>query len=208
MTASGAPTPGEQPIGNGSRLATRYRAGDINAFADDFHRLLGRLVLAHSRLDFNIGLQLHWMGPYCDVDVSEYLDPLKTQYGQRLKKLRKLTMDIYEPAGASFADEFRQWFDQADSCRALRNDYVHGRWGVPGGYDHGDGTRAHTEGRPFLVFVPLHWDMRTDRPDDSLKMTLEEFSDQVERAEQVAGEYIRLIERHRSQTKGQVRSLR
>lgn len=133
--------------------------------------------------------------------MSECLDPLKAQYAQRLKKLRKLTMEIYEPAGARFANEFRQWFDRADACRALRNDYVHGRWGVPGDYDHGDGNQSATEGRPSLVFVPLHWDMRSDHPDDSLKMTLEEFTEQVEGAERVANEYFRLIEKYRQHAK-------
>lgn len=201
MRESVVPAPEDQPVGNGPRLATRYRAGNIDAFTDDFHKLLGRLVLAHSRLDFNIGLQLLWMGPYCDVDVSECLDPLKAQYAQRLKKLRKLTMEIYEPAGERFANEFRQWFDRADACRALRNDYVHGRWGVPGDYDHGDGNQPATEGRPSLVFVPLHWDMRSDRPDDSLKMTLEEFAEQVEGAERVANEYFRLMDKYRQHAK-------
>ncbi len=64
MTKSVVPAPEDQPVGNGPRLATRYRAGNIDAFTDDFHKLLGRLVLAHSRLDFSIGLQLRWMGSY------------------------------------------------------------------------------------------------------------------------------------------------
>lgn len=194
-------TRSDQPSGASSRRPTRYRAGDIDAFTDDFHKLLGRLVLAHSRLDFNIGLQLLWMGPYCGVDVSECLDPLRTQYAQRLKKLRKLTLDIYEPAGAVFADKFHRWFDRAEDCRALRNDFVHGRWGVPGDYDQGDGTGAFSESGPLLTFVPLHWDMRPDRTDDSLKMTLEEFAGQVQGAEQVANEYFTLMEENRQHAK-------
>lgn len=201
MTERVAPTPGDPPAGGGPRLATRYRAGAIDVFEDDFHKLLGRLVLAHSRLDFNIGLQLLWMGPYCGVDVPECLDPLKAPYVQRLKKLKKLTLDIYEPAGSEVAGEFRRWFDRADGCRALRNDYVHGRWGVPGGYDYGDGNIAAKDGRPLLAFVPLHWDMRPNRADDSIKMTLEEFAEQVEAAELVSNGYFRLMDKYRQQAR-------
>ena len=31
----------------------------------------------------------------------------------------------------------------------------------------------------MLAFVPLHWDMTSDRPDDSAYMTLDEFGTQV-----------------------------
>jgi len=169
---------------------------DMDAFSDDFHKLLGRLVHAHARLDFNIGLQLRWMGPYCQVDVSEHLDPLKTQYAQRLKKLRQLTMDIYQPGGEAFASEFRIWFVQADECRALRNDYAHGRWGVPGSFDFSDGDTLATA-LPLLLFIPLQWDLSPDRPDDSISMTLDDFAKQVANAERLSSEYFRLTEKYR-----------
>ena len=174
----------------------RYTGKDLDSFTDDFHKQLGRLVLAHARLDFNIGLQLRWMGPYCEVDVSEFLDPLKTQFAQRLNKLRQLATDIYEPAGAKFAEPFRNWFALADECRALRNDYVHGRWGVPGTFNFQDeGTLAEAE--PLLEFVPLQWDLSADRPTGAITMTLDEFAKQVANTERLAADYFRLTEKYR-----------
>lgn len=35
---------------------------DAEAFYRDFHYLFGWLVHAHDRFDFNVGLQLNWMG--------------------------------------------------------------------------------------------------------------------------------------------------
>lgn len=33
----------------------------VDPFSDEFHRLLGRLVHAIARFDFNVGLQLNWL---------------------------------------------------------------------------------------------------------------------------------------------------
>ena len=77
------------------------------AFQDEFHRLLGRLVHAHARFDFNIGLQLNWLGSYYQIDVAEQLDPRKAQLGTRLKKLKQLILDMYQPAGGRALDRFQ-----------------------------------------------------------------------------------------------------
>lgn len=188
----------EVPAGGRQRrdIAGRYTGNDVDAFTDDFHMLLGRLVHAHARLDFNIGLQLRWMGPYCDVDVSEFLDPLKTQFAHRLKRLRQLTTDIYEPAGAQFAEEFGTWFARADECRALRNDYVHGRWGVPGSFNYRNGS-SQADAEPLLQFIPLQWDLSPERPDDSITMTMDEFAKQVANVERLATDYFKLTEKYK-----------
>lgn len=169
------------------------RRGD--AFVDEFRRQLGRLVHAHAGFDFNVGLQLNWLGLHCQVDVSELLDPRRSQLGLRLKTLKRLVLDVFGPAGEIAAAEFTAWFDRADQCRAVRNDYVHGRWGVPGKYDFkGEGRMVDAE--PLLTFIPLHWDMEPDRADDSVSMTLGEFSSQVDTVERLFGDYFRLTKKH------------
>ena len=166
-----------------------------DAFVDEFHRQLGRLVHAHAGFDFNVGLQLNWLGPHCQVDVSELLDPRRSQLGLRLKTLKRLVLDVFGPAGENAAAEFEAWFERADECRAVRNDYVHGRWGVPGKYEFsGEGRMIDAE--PLLTFVPLHWNMEPDRADESASMTLGEFTSQVDTVERLFGDFFRLTKNY------------
>jgi len=156
-------------------------------FTREFHHLLGRLAHAHASLDFNVGLQLNWLGPYLQVKVHHLLDAKKVMFAKRLGTLKQLVFELFENAGDAALDEFQQWFEAADAMKALRNDYVHGRWGVPG---------KLVDGHPMLAFVPLHWDMTPDRPDDSVFMTLDEFGGQVAKMEMLAHEYFRLERKH------------
>ena len=164
-----------------------------NDFEDEFHRLLGRLVHAHARFDFNVGLQLNWLGPYYQVEVAELLDPGQTQLCKRLRKFKQLVLDVFKPAGEEALAEFTAWFERADKVRALRNDYVHGRWGVK--YDFKPPGRI-IDAEPRLCFVPLHWDMAPDRPDDSISMSLDEFASQVDAVEALFADYLHLSERY------------
>lgn len=166
-----------------------------DAFEDEFHRQLGRLVHAHARFDFNVGLQLNWLGQYYKVEVSDLLDPRKAQLGLRLKKLRKLVLDMFDPAGEAVIADFKAWFKMADESRAIRNDYVHGRWGVPGKYIYKNGDRL-MDAEPLLTFVPLHWNMGPECSDDSISMTMEEFASQVDAVERLFGDYFQLTEQY------------
>lgn len=167
---------------------------DTEAFDREFHFLLGRLVHAHARFDFNVGLQLHWMGPMYGVDVSELLHPYKATFKARLDLFKRLVLDVYQPAGVAFVTEFRAWFDRAEKCRVLRNDYAHGRWGVPGKFNFKEGGRL-LDAEPLLVFVPLDWNMEPDREDLSIVLPMEEFKEQVEEAESVFADYSKLAKR-------------
>ena len=157
-------------------------------FERRFHELLGRMVHAHASLDFNVGLQLSWLGPHLGRKVNHLLDARKVSFAKRLKKLRTLVIELYGGAGAEVLGAFRAWFSEADSLKALRNDYVHGRWGVPDGRLE-DGTQT-------LGFVPLHWDFAPGRVDDSVRMTLPEFESQVKKMEALVAQYFRLERQH------------
>ena len=156
-------------------------------FTREFHHLVGRLAHAHASLDFDVGLQLNWLGPYLQVKVHHLLDARKVAFAKRLDMLKQLVFELFESAGDAALDEFRQWFQAAHAMKALRNDYVHGRWGVPG---------KLADGQPMLAFVPLQWDMTPGRPDDSIFMTLDEFGGQVAKMETLAHAYFRLERKH------------
>lgn len=165
-----------------------------NPFLEEFHRNLGRLVHAMASFDLNIGLQLNWMGPSLGVDVTAELDPKSTHLRQRLKRLKTLTLKAFAAAGEDAVIELRNWFDRADRARAIRNDYVHGRWGVPAGFDMD--AEGRIEGEPLLGFVPLRWDLTLGQPDRTIRMKMQDFARQVDAAERLLGEYIRLTDRY------------
>ncbi len=184
-------------------MTSRNEAHEIDkteTFRVEFHRLLGRLVHQTAQFDFNIGLQLNSFSIYYQLDLGDLLDPIKSQLGQRLKKLQQVTMKAYERAGEQALAEFSEWFDQANDLRALRNDYVHGRWGVPGNYKFIPPGRL-LDAEPLLTFVPLNWDMSPDQPDKAITMTLHEFSQQVEAAEMLFANHRRLRKKYEQFTK-------
>ena len=169
-------------------------------FSRDFHCLLGRLVHAHARFDFTIGLQLNWMGPMYGVEVSEVLDPCRATFKARLNFFKRLVLEVYQPVGSKFVAEFQSWFNRAERCRVLRNDYAHGRWVVPGKFNFKNGGSI-LDAEPLLVFVPLDWNMEADREDLSLAMTMQEFAAQVKEAESVFFDYSELAKRFQQSAK-------
>lgn len=171
-----------------------------NPLRDEFHRLLGRLVHATSRLDFNVGIQLDALGSYCGADVADLLRPQQARLGERLKKLKELVLDVYSNAGDEARKELIAWFERADDARALRNDYAHGRWGVPGKLAFKPGGRA-IDAEPLLVFVPLSWNFEPDRPDESTSMSMREFEAQVAIVESLLSDYERLTKMYASLAK-------
>lgn len=163
-------------------------------FLEEFHRNLGRLVHATASFDFNIGLQLNWMGPMLDVEVTEDLDPTRTHLRQRLKRLKSLTLKAFAAAGDDAVRELRNWFERADRARAIRNDYVHGRWGVPSGFEMD--AEGRIDGEPLLGFLPLNWDLTPGQPDRTIRMKMQDFARQVDAAERLLTEYIRLTDKY------------
>lgn len=163
-------------------------------FTNQFHQLLGRLALAHARLDFNVGLQLNWLGPYLGAEVEPLLDAKKVPFAKRLKKLRVLVMELFENAGQDALSDFRGWFKRAEELKAVRNDYVHGRWGSS--RSAGPDGDIHV-----LTFVAMHWDM--NRPDESIRMTLSDLEHQVKEMESLATNYFRLEEKYLRHAKPQ-----
>lgn len=168
------------------------------SFRDEFHNLLGRLVHAIARLDFNVGLQLRYWGCEDDPSINSLLKPRTARLDDRLKGLEHLITKACSQVGGEGLQELRAWFSRAHRARAIRNEYAHGRWGVPGRYQEAASGR-YCDGTPLLLFIPLDWDMSPDRRDESIEMTLDEFATQVREAELLAGEYLKLTERYAGQ---------
>lgn len=162
---------------------------------EELHRSLGRLVHEASRFDFIVGLQLNWLGRYCQVDVSKYLSPTKYTLENRLAMLKKLIKKAFRTAGPEVTAEFDKWFASARAARALRNRYAHGRWGVPGKLAESPLGPGHPR-IPMLAFVRLDWDLSPNQPDRSVYMTMEELREQVEEAVLVFRAFFALVERH------------
>lgn len=152
-----------------------------------FHLRLGRLSHASAQLDFNIGLTLNWLGQHNSVDVRKLLDPKKTQLCQRLEKLEELIKKIYDQAQPRVASDFNAWFRRADKARALRNDYVHARWGMPG---------ELKDEEPYVFFLKLNWDKSPGQPDKSVRLTFNEFDRQIEEVNKLASDFMKVRDRH------------
>lgn len=163
-------------------------------FLDEFHRHLGRLVHATASFDFNVGLQLNWLGLMLGIDVTEDLDPKRTHLRQRLKRLRSLALKAYAAAGDAAVSELRNWFERADRARAIRNDYVHGRWGVPSGSEMD--AEGRIDGEPLLGFVPLNWDLTPGQPDRTIRLKMGDFAQQVDAAKRLLTEYTRMTNKY------------
>ncbi|MFV8618107.1 hypothetical protein [Ralstonia pseudosolanacearum] len=157
-------------------------------FEDAFHLLLGRMVHAIARLDFHVGLELRYWGSDKDTNIQSLLKPKTAKLDERLKALECLMRAAWVNTAAGGQREFSLWFERAHRARVFRNDYAHGRWGVPGKHLPGESGRF-CDATPLLVFVPLNWDMSPSREDESIAMTLDEFAAQVGEAEQLSGQF-------------------
>lgn len=120
---------------------------DHDEIKNRFFLALGRLAYAHSQLDFNVGLALRNLGN----DYGESQEALlegTSPFSQRLRAFKSL-MERGLGREPSTVLEINAWFDRAESLKAVRNDYVHARWGFPG--------ELHSDD-PTLSMLPMTWD--------------------------------------------------
>lgn len=155
---------------------------DERELADEVHRLLGRLVHASARFDFNMGLQLVWLGPYCQVPVAQLLDK-RVPFNQRLQMLRRLVLDVFAHENDDAREAFAAWFNGIDKAKALRNDYAHGRWGFQHGLQLAD---------PEFDFVALDWEMDKAKQAPAIRLRLSSLAREVAAVESLFNEYRRL----------------
>lgn len=165
---------------------------------DAFHRLLGQLVHTIARLDFSVGLQLRFWGMEDDPRIQSLLKPRTAQLNDRLMALERLLKIAWADVGQEGLEAMADWFNRAHRARGFRNEYAHGRWGLPGKFLQAESGR-HCDATPLLLFIPLDWNMSPDRPDETISLTLEEFADQVEEAKNLAAEYWKITKKYGGQ---------
>lgn len=146
---------------------------------DQLHLLLGRLVHAFARFDFNIGLQLKWIGPYRGVEIDDLLTA-RVPFTHRFDALKSLLLEIYAREDRQAHAAFAKWFDRAEEARALRNDYAHGRWGF----------LSPDQLEPYEVeFVGLGWEMDPAKQAPAVRMRLDELDAEVQLIESLFAEF-------------------
>lgn len=98
------------------------------ALESEAAKLLGQMLFEFGRLDMNLGLCVVWFDAGAKLDsltnkVSEYSfhKKLEEVSGQVDKKL---------PHGSKGRVAYEAWVERAHEARQLRNELVHGRWGV------------------------------------------------------------------------------
>jgi hypothetical protein len=155
------------------------RDADKPSLRNEVHLLLGQLVHAYARFDFNMGLQLAWLGPYRGVAVQDLLDG-KIPFGQRLKALRRLVLEVFASENEHAHVAFKRLFQRIERAQAMRNDYVHGRWGFP--------VRAEWPD-PEFEFVPLSWEMDPLKQAPPLRLRLSKLAREVAAIELLFDEY-------------------
>ena len=153
---------------------------------NQFHLRLGQLAHACAHLDFNVGLSLNWLGPHNEIDIDSLFKP-NNSLKNRLIKLHELVRLTFDQTKPEIAKSFNDVFEGADKVRALRNDYVHERWGFP---------FAQDSEIPYVFFVALNWNMDADQVDPSIKVTFAEFDTQIVEVEAVSDQLGRLLRRY------------
>ena len=101
----------------------RARQGLEHAAAN----VLGRMLFAFSSLDSALGLYLVWSNEGRQLEaLTNKLDDVGFQ--KKLDVLKDLVSAKY--SGHEAHSSYEQWLIDANDTRTLRNDLVHGRWGI------------------------------------------------------------------------------
>ena len=90
--------------------------------------ILGRMLFEFSRLDVALGLFLVWSGDGRHLDeLTNKVEALA--FSKKLEFLEALIKAKYETT-ETVRSLYAQWLLDANSIRQVRNELVHGRWGV------------------------------------------------------------------------------
>jgi hypothetical protein len=154
---------------------------------EQLHQLLGQLVHSFARFDFNVGLQLKWIGPYRGVEIDHLLVP-RVHFSQRFEALKPLLLEVYGSQDLHAHAAFTKWFARAEEAKAMRNGYAHGRWGIPSAF----------QAEPYEVeFISLGWELDPAKQPPAQRMRLDELAEEVRLIESLFAEFSNLERRFR-----------
>ena len=90
--------------------------------------ILGRMIFAFSRLDVALALHLVWSkgGSQLDEHTKKVED---LSFQKKLGFLKNLVTDKYKDEEDAHS-LYGQWLKDARAVRTMRNELVHGRWGI------------------------------------------------------------------------------
>src|SRR5262249_23162404 len=95
--------------------------------------ILGRILFEFSRLEMELGLCAVWVesGVRLEQLTSMHED---SNFNDRLEFIRE-SIDRLLPEDAESHAAYTAWCDRADEARKVRNELIHGRWGVEALHD-------------------------------------------------------------------------
>lgn len=101
------------------------------ATEDDIHRILGKLAISFSALEYNVDLMLEYL-----VQGNPWIRPLfidDLSYFQVIQRCRRAALIRFVDDAAKL-EEVKQLLNKVDKLRQTRNLFVHGQWLIfPGG---------------------------------------------------------------------------
>jgi hypothetical protein len=146
----------------------------FSEFEVQAHAAIGRMVVIYSRLDVNLALFVAgYQGPERRARVLTELD--STSFRAKLDLVMP-AVEHAHPGCEECRAEWSVWLERANRLRCLRNDLIHGRWGL----SEVNGFVANVMGLPGLP---------TQR---EVRYTLDELEDEVNDADRVSEELWRL----------------
>ncbi len=99
-----------------------------NSLEEKAATILGRILFEFSRLEMELGLCAVWVesGVHLEQLTNKHED---SNFNKRLEFMRE-SIDRLLSKGSESHAAYTAWCEQADEARKLRNDLIHGRWGV------------------------------------------------------------------------------
>lgn len=89
--------------------------------------ILGRMIFAFSRLDVALALHIVWSNDGSRLEeLTRRFE--ESSFQKKLDFLKDLVTTKYNNHEANAL--YGQWLEDADATRTMRNDLVHGRWGI------------------------------------------------------------------------------
>jgi len=109
-------------------MSTANQPPDQYDLESSAEAVVGKIVFAFSRFEFNLGLCLRSAVSGSNVDL---VNPLveRLSFKHKLDALMEV-VELQFATSAEFLDEFKRWHRRMDVLRAKRNAFVHGRWHV------------------------------------------------------------------------------
>lgn len=164
-----------------SGMATDPQRSDPDELEAEAVAIVGRLVFAFSRFEFNLGLCLRNIVGGSNVDL---VNPLieRLSFKNKLDALKEV-VELRHASESAYVAEFREWYRTMDSLRSRRNSFVHGRWAV---LEFADVVVNVAPGMPGAV------------PQRETRFTVSELRSELQELETAASKFYDLSRRQRS----------